>query len=344
MKNVINSLIKLGLVIGLICMLSNPLFSAEADKKGNNQDEDFTTVILNGDKITEKEAQDLEKVLSEDINDLRTRAKLLGYYFRKRFNGSESVKKRYQEHILWLIQNKPESKLAGNQCFHLCNITDDQYDNGRKLWLKQIETNPNNPKILENASNYFFLSDRKLTEECLKKAQELEPNSAKWAKKLSCCYKSGSILETAEEKIESMKKSLEQLEKSYNLEKDNDKRKSMLNELAKIAFEAGDLKKAENYASDSLKQYSSPKYDWNYGNVVHDGNMILGRVALKSGDIDKAKKYLIESGKTSGSPQLDSFGPNMSLVKELLEKNEKEVVLQYFEMISKFWKTDKLTG
>ncbi|MEM8947647.1 MAG: RNA polymerase subunit sigma-24, partial [Planctomycetota bacterium] len=37
------------------------------------------------------------------------------------------------------------------------------------------------------------------------------------------------------------------------------------------------------------------------------------------------------------SPQMDSFGPNMTLAKELLEKGEKEVVLEYFELCRTFW-------
>jgi hypothetical protein len=35
---------------------------------------------------------------------------------------------------------------------------------------------------------------------------------------------------------------------------------------------------------------------------------------------------------------MNSFGPNMSLAKDLLEKGEREVVLEYFELCRKFWK------
>ena len=54
--------------------------------------------------------------------------------------------------------------------------------------------------------------------------------------------------------------------------------------------------------------------------------------------LDKlAAEYLLKAGATSGSPQLDSFGPNMSLAKELLEKDQREPVLLYFELCRKFW-------
>ena len=47
------------------------------------------------------------------------------------------------------------------------------------------------------------------------------------------------------------------------------------------------------------------------------------------------------AGATPGSPQLNSFGPNMTLAKELLEKGQSEVVLQYLALCKKFWKMDR---
>lgn len=54
----------------------------------------------------------------------------------------------------------------------------------------------------------------------------------------------------------------------------------------------------------------------------------------------RAGVYLLRAAATHGSPQLDYSGPNTTLAKELLEKGEREVVLQYFELCAKFWKTD----
>ena len=71
---------------------------------------------------------------------------------------------------------------------------------------------------------------------------------------------------------------------------------------------------------------------------MQDANLVLGRIAVRDGRIDDAKRYLIEAGKSPGSPQMDTFGPNMSLVKDLLEKGEREVVVEYFELCRKFWK------
>ncbi|MGB9283993.1 MAG: hypothetical protein WCB59_08250, partial [Candidatus Sulfotelmatobacter sp.] len=37
---------------------------------------------------------------------------------------------------------------------------------------------------------------------------------------------------------------------------------------------------------------------------------------------------------------LDTFGPNMMLAKELLEKGERKSVLEYFDLCGKFWGDD----
>jgi hypothetical protein len=76
--------------------------------------------------------------------------------------------------------------------------------------------------------------------------------------------------------------------------------------------------------------------------MVHHGNLILGRIALRDGDMEKAKEHLLAAGQTPGSPQLNSFGPNMALARELLEKGEKQAVLEYFERCGSFWKRAEL--
>jgi hypothetical protein len=110
-----------------------------------------------------------------------------------------------------------------------------------------------------------------------------------------------------------------------------------LTDLSAAALSAGELEKANTYALDLLKQAPAHKKDWNYGNAIHVGSLVLGRIAFLSGDINTAKQYLIDAGRTPGSPQLDTFGPNMRLAKELLEKGEREVVIQYFDLCAKFW-------
>jgi hypothetical protein len=113
-----------------------------------------------------------------------------------------------------------------------------------------------------------------------------------------------------------------------------------LPDLAKRAFEAGETERAKSYATQLLEMASQHRNDWNYGNAIFYGNFVLGRIAVRQGDLTQAGQYLLASAATPGSPQLDSFGPNMTLAKELLEKRKSEIVLQYFAACKKFWEDD----
>jgi hypothetical protein len=110
--------------------------------------------------------------------------------------------------------------------------------------------------------------------------------------------------------------------------------------LAKAAFDAGDLVKARSYADQLLAMAPQFPKNWNYGNAIFFSHMVLGRVDLAQGNTVLAENHLLQSAQTPGSPQLDSFGPNTSLAKDLLEKGDTAPVLQYFTLIQKFWKHD----
>jgi hypothetical protein len=124
------------------------------------------------------------------------------------------------------------------------------------------------------------------------------------------------------------------------IESKEEKRFYVLTNCLQKKFDAGKIEDAE----DSIKELKLllPKYlnNWNYGNATHKISITTGRIALRNGKIGQAKTFLIEAGKTQGSPQLNSFGPNMSLAKELLEKGEKKAVLEYLDLCRVFWKTD----
>lgn len=114
----------------------------------------------------------------------------------------------------------------------------------------------------------------------------------------------------------------------------------ILEAAAEASYELGKFVNAKMYANQLLSISNHFQEDWNYGNAIHKGNIILGRVALRQNDIKSANNYLIKAGNTNGSPQLDTFGPNMSLARELLDKGEKETVIEYFELCKRFWEMD----
>jgi len=109
--------------------------------------------------------------------------------------------------------------------------------------------------------------------------------------------------------------------------------------IALAALEAGELATAKRYAIELLED-NTDRESWDYGNVVHNMNEILGRVALREGDVDSAKEFLLRAGKTPGSPQLNSFGPSLALPHELLVSGEKETVIEYLGLLGKLWRSE----
>ena len=106
------------------------------------------------------------------------------------------------------------------------------------------------------------------------------------------------------------------------------------------ALDRGDLETAQELGERYLSS-APPSDHWNYGNVIHYGHLILGHVALRRGDIVEAKAELIRAGHTPGSPQLASFGPNMSLARDLLAAEEEEIVIEYIELLKDFYDHDQ---
>lgn len=109
---------------------------------------------------------------------------------------------------------------------------------------------------------------------------------------------------------------------------------------SKIAFKNEAYELAESYANEMLQIAKNGNNDWNKGNAIFSGNIVLGRLALKKGKTKEASEYLIKAGKTPGSPQLNSFGPGMGLAKDLLEKGETEAVIKYLELCKVFWELE----
>ena len=110
-----------------------------------------------------------------------------------------------------------------------------------------------------------------------------------------------------------------------------------LDRMAKMALEAGAAGKAAAYAEELLAAAALHTSDWNYGNALHDGHTVLGRLALLRGDTAKAREQLLASARTPGSPQLRSLGPTMKLAKELLDKGEKDAVVEYLTLCRNIW-------
>ena len=114
----------------------------------------------------------------------------------------------------------------------------------------------------------------------------------------------------------------------------------ILRHVCKNAIMVDKVEDAKIYANILLNLSKDYSENWNYGNAIHDGNMVLGLVALKEENISDAKMYLLRSANTVTSPTLKTFGPNLMLADALIEQKEFDTVIKYFIMIKEIWEND----
>jgi tetratricopeptide (TPR) repeat protein len=291
----------------------------------------LTALETRGRDMTADVGDRLERQLENNPEDFVVRIILLNYcwWLRER----TPFREKHQQHAIWLIENRPElAAMIGPEIELDPAANDSVYDQAKQIWLRHIEARQNDAAFLGETAQHFFLNDPKLAEELLKKAQTLEPENPEWRERLGFLYELKSYKQTSNAIL-----ALSELEQSLRLTNDPSSRVALLVRLAKAAFSAGEFEKARTYAVESLEK--SAELNASEADAIHNGNLILGRLALREGMIEKAKEHLLQSLKTSGAPVQRSFGPNMALAKELLDKGERATVIEYLKLCSNFWQT-----
>jgi len=329
--------------VGLRLLLAIVLFSPICGGQPANSRQEEPAA---GRDLTEEQAKAAEEKLQSDPDNLTLRAALIRYYFRAMLaSRKEDIEAKREPHIFWLIEHHPDSRLAGSPEARIDPIgfmgSVDSYQHGKELWLAQAEKHPDSARVLENAAAFVSLHERKLGRELLEKALALDPTNLQAASLLAQSYDHERMYtQSPEEKVALSQKALSIRERALDRAQ-GPARFYALADAATEALEAGETAKAEQYAVELLQSAKEYRRGWNYGNAIHKGHIILGRIALRRDDIEGAKQHLLAAGETPGSPQLNSFGPNMTLAKELLEKGERDTVAAYLESCSKFWKMGK---
>jgi hypothetical protein len=323
----------LGWLLFMLCMCAN---------RGSAQGVDAMQWAMEGRKLSPDAVGKLELQVKAAPGDVEARTKLLGYYMQRAFSSPEARTAR-QQHILWLIRNRPDEAVLDTPFGRLDLLDGSAYEDGKKAWLEQVDRRPKEAALLGRAAGYLLLHDAAMAENLYRRAEAADPQNAEWPSELGHLYQLGIARETGEARQAKAKAALAAYERSLQRVQGEAAidRASLLPDAARMALEAGDLAKARSYA-DELLAAGSASRDWMTGNAIHQGHLILGRIALRGHDLAQAKEHLLAAGKTPGSPQLNSFGPNMSLAKELLEAGERQAVLEYLKLCRSFWNRGEL--
>lgn len=306
-----------------------------------------------GSDLTKRQAETLEK--GDEIRDypLEVRWVLLSYYFRGQF-ASDSAKISRRRFLLWLYSNAPEIETGLQPICSLFRSQDPAgYEEAKAIWLAHVEANPKSPKILANAAAFFVLNDFDLAERFMLEGGKLEPTNPAWRDRLGELYSLQAMRQKNSNDAAAAKglaayQSAEKLRETQTNSEDDEvafitgllNRMESLEKLANAALAARELEQARGYAEQLLELATGPELAESGrvdGASVHLSHTVLGHVALAMGDLATAKRHLLASGKVTGTPTLVSFGPNMGLAKEFLERKQPEVVLEYFELCREFW-------
>lgn len=329
---------------------------------------EYSQAVMAGLRMTAEEAETLEERLATDADDLRARAQLVVYHHRNVYFDPDS-RVAHSGHVLWLIRNAPQAGILGTPHVQIDPHGDaDSYIAGKDAWASHLEREPANVTFLAHAASFYSpFQDRDILVETLEKVQSLDPGNSKWPTQLGHLYlRAGSaerlrsrvqlpagidaddprlppgVSELLERRTEDHApiagRALEHLRRAYELAGSDSERTSLLDGLAEAAFHTGLYGDARTYAEAMLAAPRTRRDE----SHIHKANIVLGRVALAEDDVVTAKHHLLAAGKVSGAPTLDTFGPNMGLAADLLERGEQEVVLEYFELCSNFWPSDKL--
>ncbi len=271
-----------------------------------------------------------------DLNMLNLRISKLSMERKK----STKANQEYESHLEWLIKNHPEHFYAGSSCSTILKSDYDLYNKIENLWNQLLTANPNNANIMGNMARFYTNENNEKSIHLYQKAKSLDPSNYRWPNGLAHLYKLQSGRQS-QHRDTLLQKALTEYELGQSLMQDKDSKIYTMPYLAQIAFDLGQYEKAKTYAEQLIKISTEIRTP---GIGIFHGNHLLGRLAMLDNDIPAAKKYLQKAGKTSGGPALNSFGPKMTLAKELLEVGEKEVVLEYFSNCRKFWSrgNDKL--
>jgi hypothetical protein len=181
--------------------------------------------------------------------------------------------------------------------------------------------------VLKSAEKFFFGKDPAEAERLIYCLSEKEPNNSQWANELAQLYRMSGVPgqvfpNPTDRALYAYSHVLELLRRPAE-------REALAGDMAGAAFKIGDFDGASALAKIYLQSMDR--------NATQKANTILGRVALRSGDIAASKQHLLDSTGPAAARDIATYGPMMTLARELLEKGEREAVLQYLEKCLMLW-------
>jgi tetratricopeptide (TPR) repeat protein len=300
--------------------------SSGIDSLGLWQPESVRAILLlySGKNLTKPKADDLEAAVRKNPEKIDERLVLIGYYSSQ--GKTQADRARLRTLVLWMVEKHPEHPATGEPS--LRDLPDDVDGNLQimALWRKHLESHQDDIAVLKNAEKFFFGKDPEEADRLIHHIAEKEPGNQEWPNELAQLYRMFGI---PGEHFDAAQRADESYKRVLALTRSAPARETLAGEMAQAAFKMGDFPAAAEFAKIQLtgKDRSAPQH----------ANTILGRVALRSGDVSSAKQFLLDSSKPEAAKDISLSGPIMVLAKELLDRGERETVLQYLDNCLTLW-------
>jgi hypothetical protein len=294
-------------------------------------DREFHDAFSEGRRTPAEEWPQLEAAVAANPQEVMARGRLLGALWRWR-------PARAAAHACWIIENAP----TGEAAVH-ARVVFSSYPTliaaGVRSWTKVLDaTRADDDRlahILFNAARWASFMAPPQHRAWRERARTLiSDKDALWLL---------DHLEVADLARQHDAPAAARLARMEALACDDEMRQSHLDELAEVAFAAGDLDKATSYAGLLLARATSATSE----NRSHDhdpclAHTILGRVALRRRDVPGAADHLLRSADFKARAPFTFSGPPLRFAHEMLEVGQAQAVLGFLAACAKFWEEKDL--
>lgn len=138
-----------------------------------SRDLSFLDGINESERLSSSEVAKLEIRVTNDPADLAARTRLLAHYYLHQL-----AHPRLQ-HILWVVKNRPDSKLAGSLFVQIApgsktRMTRSDYESVRRCWIGNIEQYSGTAAVLSNAASFFEYEEPELAADLLERSLRMD--------------------------------------------------------------------------------------------------------------------------------------------------------------------------
>jgi len=299
-----------------LLLFEGPIYQVELQRS--------IALTVSGHGATEAMVKEMQERIARDPSDLDARLVLLAHC------DARHEARGCREHLLWFIEKHPDHP-ALRFGVHVSPMDGDLYLEAHDLWTRQVAAHPTSVSVLVNAASFYSAFDGERALALYAKARALDPTNVTLMTSAADAHMLRARV-IGHGKPDPTEAAAALADYQAALEHKSASSFPVAGRAAKAALAAGQSKVAAALAEESVKAEGPMS-----GDEVHAGNIVLGKLALEGGDVRGAADHLVSACKTTATPVLRSFGPDMTLATDLLQRGERQAVLDYLDACTRIW-------